>query len=206
VHVDLIVVPDRHDKHHALLESVAHSLHATSASEVVVVSEHRLLVLAEFVGDRVTADTSDVGCRLLPDLAALDVQTPDLDKVAAVSVVGSDKLGHNGERLRGVDRLARAVERGVTHAEGVEVAAISVAVAGVSVAVATSASCVGGAGGVSGYTRVRGDGVRDFVGLPDVHFVTTSADLASSCVAIVGGTAPALGVGFSFDKLMSLGH
>lgn len=41
--------------------------------------------------------------------------------------------------------------------------------------------------------------------LPDVHFVTAGAYPAGSCVAVVGGTAPALGVGFSFDELDILG-
>jgi len=152
VHVDIVVVPKRHYKNHALLESVTHGLQATSASEVVVVAEDCLLVLAESVGDRVTADTGDVGRGLLPDLAALNVQTTDLDKVAAVGVVRGDELGHNGERLLGVDCLARAVERLVAHAEGVEIATVSVAVASVSVAITVAAGGVGGAGAVSGHT------------------------------------------------------
>jgi len=152
VHVDIVVVPKRHDKNHALLESVTHGLQATSASEVVVVAEDCLLVLAESVGDRVTADTGDVGRGLLPDLATLDVQTTDLDKVTAFGVVGGDELSYNGDRLLGVDRLARAIEGLVAHAERVEIATVSVAVASVSVAITVAAGGVGGAGAVSGHT------------------------------------------------------
>jgi hypothetical protein len=151
-HVNLVVVPERHDKDHALLQCFAHSLHATGASEVVVVSEDALLVLAELVGDGVTGDTSDIGLGLLEDLAALDVYTADLSKVAGVGAVGGDELGHNGDRLLGVDRLTRTVEGLVAHAEGVEVAAVSVAVAVVSVAIARAAGFVGGAGAVAGNT------------------------------------------------------
>jgi hypothetical protein len=158
----LVVVPERHDENHAILECFSHRLHATGASEVVVVAEDALLVLAELVGDGVTADTSNIGLGLLEDLAALDVYTADLSKVAGVGAVGGDELGHNGERLLGVDRLTRTVEGLVAHAEGVEVATVSVTVAFVS-AVTGAASGVGGAGAVAGVARVRGDGVGDAV-------------------------------------------
>jgi hypothetical protein len=218
-HVNIVVVPQRHDKDHALLESVTHGLHATGASEVVVVTEDGLLVLAEGVGDRVTANTSDIGRGLLPDLAALNVQTTDLDKVAAFGVVGGDELSHNGDRLLGVDRLARAVERLVAHAEGVEIATVSVAVTVVSVAIAVAAGGVSGAGAVSGHTRVRSEGVGDGVRLPDIsnsvsalslsqkcvqkltHFVAAGSSVAEPGVGVVGSSAPALRVGFSFDEL-----
>jgi hypothetical protein len=130
---------------------------------VVVVAEDCLLVLAESVGDRVTADTGDVGRGLLPDLATLDVQTTDLDKVAAFGVVGGDELSYNGDRLLGVDRLARAIKGLVAHAEGVEIATVSVAVASVSVAITVAAGGVRGAGAVAGNAGVRGEGVGDGV-------------------------------------------
>ena len=169
MHVGIIVIPQRHDENHAAVrEGIAHGLDTTLFRKVVGVAEDGLLVLAEVIVDCVAADTCDVACRLIEDLATLNVLATDLDKVAAVSVIGGDKLGHNGERLRGVDRLARAVERGVAHAEGVEVAAVPVAVAAVSVAITRSTSCVGGAGGVAGYTRVRSDRVGNFVGFSDV--------------------------------------
>jgi len=168
-HVHFVVVPERHDKDHAVLESVTHSLQAASASEVVVVAEDALLVLAEGVGDRVAADTSDVGRGLLEDLATLDVQTADLDEVAILSVVGGDELSHNGNRLLGVDRLARAIERLVAHAEGVEVATVSVTVASVS-AVTGAARSVGGAGAVAGVARVRSERVGDAVLFDCQHY------------------------------------
>jgi hypothetical protein len=151
-HVNLVVVPERHDEDHALLQCFAHSLQATGASEVVVVSEDGLLLRAEFVGDGVTGDTSDIGLGLLEDLATLDVYTADLSKVASVGAVGGDELSHNGDRLLSVDRLTRTVEGLVAHAEGVEVATVSVAVSVVSVAIARAAGRVGGAGAVAGNT------------------------------------------------------
>jgi hypothetical protein len=42
----------------------------------------------------------------------------------------------------------------------------------------------------------------DTHGLPDVHFVTARSSLASSSVAVVCGSAPALGVGLPFNELI----
>lgn len=92
VHVDLVVVPQRHDEHHALGEGIAHGLHATLGAEVVVVTEDGLLSCAEAVGDRVAGDAGDVGRRLTKDLAVLDVEAADLHEVAVGGVVGGDEL------------------------------------------------------------------------------------------------------------------
>lgn len=113
MHVDFVVVPERHDEDHALGEGVTHGLrfvsqwifwlrclggattylHTTLLGEVVGVSEHGLLRLAEVVVDRVAADACDVRGGLLEDLAVLDVETADLNKVTAGGVVGGDELG-----------------------------------------------------------------------------------------------------------------
>jgi len=52
---------------------------------------------------------------------------------------------------------------------------------------------------------VRGDSVGDAVGLPDVHLVTAGASASSAGVIVVGGSGPALNVGFAVDELDVLG-
>lgn len=115
MHVDFVVVPQRHHENHALVESGTHALHATLLGKVVGVAEDRLLVLAEVVVDRISADASNVGCGLIENLTTLDVLAADLDKVSASSVVRGNELGDDCERLGGVDGLARAVEGGVAY-------------------------------------------------------------------------------------------
>ena len=169
MHVDIVVVPERHDEDHTILKCLAHGLQAALLGEIIRVTENGLLVLAEGVGDRVAADASNVGRRLVPDLASLDVLTTDLNKIAVGSVVRGDELSHHGERLGGVDGLAWAVERLVAHPVGVEVATIPVAVALVAVTVARATSLIRSASGVARSAGVGGHSVGDLVGLPNVH-------------------------------------
>lgn len=142
VHVDVVVVPQRHDEDHALCESIAHALNATLSSEVVGVAEDGLLVLAEVIVDCVAANTCDVALGLIEDLATLDVLAADLNKVAVSGVVGGNELSDDCERLGGVDGLAWAVERSVAHSERVEIAPVLITEALISVAIATSTICV----------------------------------------------------------------
>lgn len=202
MHVGLVVVPQRHDEDHAAVcEGITHSLHATFRGKGIGVAEDRLLVLAEGVGDRVTADASYVGSGLIEDLTTLNVFATDLDEVAVGGVVGSNELSDDSERLGGVDGLARAVECSVAHSERVEVAAVLVTETLVSVTGARSAISIIGAGGVARNTDVWSHGVRDAVRLPDVHLVTARAGVASACVCVVGGSTPALNVGLALDEL-----
>ena len=205
MHVDIVIVPERHDEDHTILKGLAHSLQAALLGEVIRVTEDGLLVLAEGVGDRVAADASNVGYRLVPDFASLDVLATDLDKIAASGVIRGDELSHNGERLGGVDGLARAVERLVAHPEGVEVATIPVAVTLVAVTVARATSFVRSASGVARSAGVGGHSVGDLVGLPDIHFIAAGAGLAKARVCVVGSWGPAVAVRLTVDELDVLG-
>jgi len=135
VHVDVVVVPQRHDEDHALCKSITHALNATLSCEVVGVAEGGLLGLAEVIINCVAADTCDVALGLIEDLATLDVLATDLDKVAVSGVVGGDELSDDCKRFGGVDGLAWAVERSVAHSERVEIAAVLVAEALISVSI-----------------------------------------------------------------------
>jgi hypothetical protein len=128
VHVDIVVVPQRHDEDHTLLEGRTHALQATLGSEVVGVAEDGLLSGAEFVVDRVAADASYVGCGLVIYLATLGVFATNLDKITVSSAVRGDELSDNCKRLGGVDGHAGAVEGSVAHPEGVVIATVLVTV------------------------------------------------------------------------------
>lgn len=113
MHVDLVVIPQGHDKNHTLVQGIAHGLHLLAASparlqsswirvaylhaallaKMVGVSEHALLCLAEAVCDRASADTSDVGVGLLEDLSSLNVESANLGEVTVGGVVRRDELG-----------------------------------------------------------------------------------------------------------------
>jgi hypothetical protein len=205
VHVDIVIVPERHNKNHAIGESITHTLEATLRSKVVGVAEHRFLVLAEVVVDRVAADASDVGSRLVEDLAALDIFATDLNEVTASCVVGGNELGDDCEWLGGVDGLARAVESGVAHPERVEIATVLVAVTLVAVAITIAASGVRSASCVARIADVGSQSVGDAVGFPDIHLVTAGAGSARACVRVVGRSLPAVAVSFSLNELDVLG-
>jgi hypothetical protein len=123
VHVDIVVVPKRHDEDHTLLEGCTHALQATLRSEVVGVTEDGLLGSAELIVDRVAADASYVGCGLVPYLATLSVFATDLDEITA------NELSDNCKRFGGVDGHARAIEGSVAHPVGVVIATVLVTVA-----------------------------------------------------------------------------
>jgi hypothetical protein len=205
VHVDIVVIPERHDEDHAISEGVAHSLQAALCSKVVGVTEDGLLGLAEVVGDRVAADTSDVRCGLVEDLAALDVLAADLNKITVGSVVRGNELGDYCERLGSVDGLAGAVEGLVAHPEGVEITTVLVAVALVAVTIARATSCVRGASGVAGTAGMRSHSVGNAVGLPDIHLVAARAGSTETGVCVVGRCCPAVAVCLAFDELDVLG-
>jgi hypothetical protein len=129
VHVDIVVVPKRHDEDHTLLEGCTHALQATLRSEVVGVTEDGLLGSAELIVDRVAADASYVGCGLVPYLATLSIFATDLDEITASCAVGANELSDNCKRFGGVDGHARAIEGSVAHPVGVVIATVLVTVA-----------------------------------------------------------------------------
>lgn len=188
-HARRVVVPDREREHHAVAERLAHLREAAVLRERVGVAEHRLLLRAEVLRDRVDwVDSGDVDVRVLDHLAALDVQTADLREGAGRRVVAGHELGHDGEWLGGVDSHALAEEGLVAHAERVEVAAVGVAQPGVASALVARAALLAGRA-----ARVRGERSRVVVGLPDVHLAAARAEAAVAGVGTRAG--PALDVG-----------
>jgi len=126
-HLGGVVVPDGEDEDHSLCEGLGHSSHTAVSGERVGIAEEGLLGRAERVGDGVVGgETGECGEGVGDDLAILDVEAADLREGARGGVVVGDELRDDGELGGGIDELARAVERLVTHTEGVEVTTIGV--------------------------------------------------------------------------------
>jgi hypothetical protein len=164
-HVGVVVVPERHDEHHALCKSLGHVSRSALLLVCVPVLEDVLLLVAELGGDRIARNTSDSGVGLSNGLAALDVEAFDFHGIAS-----ADELCDHGELLRCVNCLALAVEVLDTHAVAVEVAAVGVADASIAVSgvgsttiVTLAARLLDCTAGVGSHRRANG------VGLPDVH-------------------------------------
>lgn len=111
-HADAVIIPERHDEDVAASKRRTHLVETAELSIVVVVSEVSLLLLAELIGDGVSADLGVGGLGGGVGDAVLDVETLDLGKAGA----GAEELGDDGEFLGRVDGHAGAVEIGVTHA------------------------------------------------------------------------------------------
>jgi len=141
-----VVVPKAQYEYQAFVQGITHRLQPSQGLERILVTEEFLLVIAELVGDRcVRFNAGEVCSRVLNDLPVLHVDPPDFGQVAVGRTVGGDELSDNGDRLVGVDSLARAEEIGRPHAERVEVASVliahsSITVAGVVAALSSTAS------------------------------------------------------------------
>ena len=190
-----MIIPERHNEDHSLLEGVTHDLKTTELLEAVGVVEDGLLSVTEVVGDRVVArDTGNGGDGVLDDLAVLNVDAADLSEVTGLGAVGSEELGNDGDGLGGVDGETGAEEGLVAHAEGVEVASVLVAESVVAVVGAVTAVVASAGSLLSDGADVRGEGLAHGVTLPDVHLRAARAGRTSAGVSAVGRRSPALNV------------
>ena len=192
-HVCCVVVPDRQHKYNTARERLAHLLQSTLVREQVRVGERRLLLRAELVRDRVErgVDSGDVDFAVLDHDTVLDVETADLRERAGGRVVVGQELGDDRERLGGVDGHACTVERGVAHAERVEVAASRVTETGGSTSALVARARIE-ADGAAGVGRVGGS---HGVGLPDVHLAAAGTHVAGTRVGRVRVASPSSDVG-----------
>jgi len=200
-HVCIMIVPDREGKDHAVLVNTSgHTVDSTLVLEAIAVAKGALLRGAEFFGDRIIRiHPGNVHFGVLDDLAVLYVDATDLLEFAVGSAIRGDELGNDGKFLLCVDGHARSVERLVTHAVGVEVAAIWVADSAVAVvggvALGVGASVLPRHGAWMGSV-----GGSDGVGFPDIHLVTAGAIFSISTVGIAIGGVPAFNVGLRADE------
>lgn len=194
-HVGCMVIPDAHDENHTILKSGAHVGEATVLGEVVGVAEYRLLGSAEIGGDRVAAGASDGGDRVGDDDTILDVEALDVGESTGGGSVIGDELGDDGELGLGVDGLAWAVEVEAALAVRVEVTSIRVASSSITVVAVSSTASIASAHRLAGsVARVGSVGVRDGVGLPEIHLSTARTVVTDTGVRIVGRLEPSLNV------------
>jgi hypothetical protein len=138
-----MIIPNRHNKNHSLAQTSTDRLQAAFNRKLIGISESGLLGRAERIGDIIASHTGDGGLRIRDQNAVLDVVTVNRGQGAGGRAVGGEELGHNFEGLGGVDSEAWTIEVKVTHAVGVEVAAVGVAegfVAGTDAALCALAS------------------------------------------------------------------
>lgn len=144
------------------------------------------LGVAEFGGDGVPCDAWDGGVRVWDYDAVLDVEALDFGQHASGGTIRGEELCDDGELGVCVDGHARAVERGVSHAVGVEIASVGVggaAVAGVGVGTSAAVACAHCLLGVVASVGCVGSG--DAIGFPDVHFGTTGTMIADAGIHAV---------------------
>ena len=121
----------------ASVQCIAHALHTSKLLVVLHISKEILLGVAEAISDGIAIIRAK-DCRwwAVDDVAVLDVEPPHLHKVAIICAVGGEELRHDLHGLGRIDRILRstAVEVGVAHAVGVDVASILVTDAIISLA------------------------------------------------------------------------
>ncbi len=122
-----MVIPDGHNKNHALLRGGAHSSQASLGLEQILVAKGSLLWCTEAVADGIPRHSSDRRPGVGDDDAILDVESADLGPSSGSCIAIGNELGNDSELRAGIDGQALSVEVGRTHAVRVEIASISVA-------------------------------------------------------------------------------
>ncbi len=186
-HVDRVVVPDGEHEHLPAGHGLAHGGQAALRREGVGVAEGGLLRVAPRVAHVVlSGHAGNVGLGVGDHLAVLHVEALDFREGAAGGPVGRDELSDDRDGLGCVDGHAGAVECGVAHTVGVEVAAVLVADSIISLACRDIATLNTGASSLAGDgARMRCVCLGDLVGLPDVELRATSAIHAGTSVHII---------------------
>ena len=192
-----MVVPDGEDENVTLGKGLAHRDEATPVLESRAVAEGALLSIAELVGDGVITleKAGEVGFGIGVDLAILNPEATDLDKVSGAGTIVGDELGDNSEGPGCVNDLSRAIEIPVAETVGVVVAAVSVAETGIAItnsAIRTRATLE--AAVVGGPARMGGVGRAHRVGLPNIHLRAAGSVLSGSCVFVGRRRGPTLNV------------
>jgi hypothetical protein len=178
-----MIVPNGHDKSHPARHSRAHRGEATMCLEGIVITEGSLLRITESCSDRITSNVGDRGLGVWNDLSTLDVEAIYLSERIA------DELSDDSEDFRG---KTWTVERGVSHAVGVEITSVGITSSGVSVGrISTSASISIAHGLRDSITGMGRDSRRNGVCFPDIHLGAARAVVSNTSVGVVSGWHPA---------------
>jgi hypothetical protein len=181
-----MIVPNGHDKSHPARHSTAHRCEAAMCLEGIVITEGSLLRITESCSDGITSNVGDSGLGIWNDRSTLDVESIDLSERIA------DELSDDSEDFRGVNSKTWAVERGVSHAVGVEITSVGIASSGVSVCrVGTSASIAIAHGLRDSITGMGRNSCRNGVCFPDIHLGAAGAVTSNTSVGVVSGWHPA---------------
>lgn len=157
------VIPQRHSQDHAGVEGLGEGSEAAQGCEASLATRG-----AEGRRNRVSANGRR---RILDNDTILDVYATNLLEVATRSARVSNELGDDGERLGGINSLARAVETVCALPIGVETAPIAVALARATRARALVRTILQAA--------VRSESVGDRICLPDVHLSAAEPDVVN---------------------------
>ena len=176
-----MVIPQAHHENHALGEGRGHIGHTTLLLESVAIAKGRLLGVAKGGVNGIAGHTIDQGLRVGNSLAVLDIIALNVEGIAATL-----ECGNNSEFLASIDGLALAIEAGVSHAIGVEIAPVRIARTGISRSrVCASASVPVASGLASSGTRVRCVSSSNGVGLPHIHLGAAGTMPSNSCVVVI---------------------
>merc|ERR1740130_1068439 len=176
------VIPHGDNQNHATIQGLSHGFHATLFSKGIAVTERSLLSCAESVRLDVVIAT-DCVIWVVDLLAILHVELLNASQLACCSMEPSDNL----ERHLGVDlELSTwAVEVPLTHAECIDVAAITIGNRFETVTILGTALLI-----LHAHVETLDGGwvwcecCGNLVGLPQVHLSTACTHVASSAVVI----------------------
>lgn len=158
------------------MQCIAHDLEATFLFENIVITEQRLLLVAEQITDRIEglAEARVIALGVLDDLAVLDVEPSDLIQIATAGAIGRDELGDNREGFGGVDGHAWSIVKMIIQAIRVEVASSFITDTIVTTRSSTAAGLTLDGADVRSVCSAEG------IGFPDVHLDAAGTIHASS--------------------------
>lgn len=185
-HVCGVIVPKGEGENHTLLESLGHRGESTMSVVDIWVSENGLLVLAEFVGERVTWEVEDGGLGVGDDPSILDVESLDLAQSSGVGASVGEELSDDSEDRVCVDSHTWAVERPVALAIRVEIASVRIGNASVSIGGVSPSTGLACASALCLWLGgVRSEGGGDGVGLPNIHLSAARTVASKTGVGVV---------------------
>jgi len=201
-HVGVVVIPERHHKHHSSIDGLLDGTQATLLLEIGAVLCGCNPVIAEIICDGVVVVAIDVVSWVFDGLAILSVELLYLNKLAMVAAIICDELCGDLDWLCAVDLEIRTWAEEIVHAQPVSlhVTAILVAHTLEAVIAIVAAICTLTSRLSIHRARMHGVGRRHLVCLPDIDLGAASAVLASACVWISVAWLPSFHVRFAVDE------
>lgn len=194
MHIRIMVVPQTHNKNHALVQRVTHTFEATQFLKgiLTLLPKDLFLRVAKLLCQRVAGNIRNLAHGVRYDLSILHIKPLNLLQWRP------NELRHNRKLGSRIDGFAFSVKGGVAHAVRVEVAAVGVAGSAVTVfGVGAAAGIAFTFGLIDRFAGVRCYGCGHVVCFPDVHFGAAGAEAAYAGVFVRFRRYPADGVGLA---------